>query len=285
MSDHNLQKPQFSFGVFADVQYAEYEPEIGRYFRDSAAKLAQCVDKFNLKELAFIVQLGDLIDSDFANFDKMLSVLGRLKTPIYHILGNHDFAVSPEQKPKVPEKLGLKNRYYDFTHQNWRFVVLDSGDISFYANDPESAKYKKAEKIYNQLADSHAPNAETWNGGIDIDQIAWLKRTLGDASVNGQNVIVFCHAPFYPQTRYNLWNDAELVETFESFDCVTACISGHNHHGNYSQKKGIHYLTLCAMVETPDENAYAIIEAYPDRLKVIGFGAVPARTLNIKTDF
>ncbi len=283
MSEHNLQKPLFSFGLLADVQYAEYEPKIGRYFRDSAAKLAECVNDFNSRNLAFVVQLGDLIDSDFANFDKVLPVIKQLQMPTYHVLGNHDFAVLQEQKSKVPQKIGLKNPYYDFTYNQWRFVALDSGDISFYANDPDSPKYKKAETIHQQLADSEAPNAKTWNGAIDTDQIAWLKNTLSAASAVGQKVVVFCHAPFYPVTMYNLWNDSELVEVFESCDCVVACISGHNHHGNYAEKNGIHYLTLRAMVETPDENAYAIIEVYHDRLKVIGFGAEPARVLNIET--
>jgi len=41
---------------------------------------------------------------------------------------------------------------------------------------------------------------------------------------------------------------------------------------------GIHCVTLKGMVEMPD-TSYAVVEAYPDRLKEIGRGSEPSREL------
>ncbi len=44
---------EFSFGIVADLHYADKEMRINRYYRESVAKLQQCVDTFNARELRF----------------------------------------------------------------------------------------------------------------------------------------------------------------------------------------------------------------------------------------
>jgi 3',5'-cyclic AMP phosphodiesterase CpdA len=123
-----------------------------------------------------------------------------------------------------------------------------------------------------------AQNAQTWNGGVGKVQIQWLNRTLARASAAREPTIVFCHYPVYPPTAHTLWNDAEVIHVLEAQPSVIAFLCGHNHEGNYARKNGIHYLTFRGMVETR-ETAYALVEAYPNRLRVTGFGRETDRVL------
>ena len=268
----------FSFGVVADVQYADYPAVGNRHYLQSEWKLKQCVEDFNSRDLDFVVQLGDFIDGGFANFDKMLDIYQRLKAPKYHVLGNHDFAAT---RGKVLAKLGIERGYYDFAVNGWRFIVLDGNEISLYANDRDSDEYKQAEAMQLRLKEAGSANAVSYNGALSARQRTWLEERLDKATKAGEKVIVFCHFPVHPPNVHNLWGDSELVELFESYDCVAAYMNGHNHAGNYAKKNGIHYITFQAMVESPDRNAYAIVEVYPDRLKITGFGVAAQRLLPI----
>jgi predicted phosphodiesterase len=276
-------EPVFRFGVAADAQYCDINRRGTRYYRASLTKLQECVTDFNLRDdLTFVIHLGDFIERRFASFDQLLPVYQQLKMPAYQVLGNHDFYVAGADKGKVPQKLGLEKPYYDFAYYSWRFVVLDGNDLSLYAHLKGSAKYKAAEAMFQSLKAKEASNAYDWNGGIGAEQIAWLKQTLENAEQAGETVIVFCHFPVFPKHSHNLWNDTELIDAIEPYKCVVAYINGHNHQGHYGQKNGIHYLTVHGMVETPDQNAYAVFEVYKDRLNVIGYGREPSRVLHIQ---
>ena len=276
-------EPIFRFGVAADAQYCDTANRGTRYYRASLTKLQECVTDFNSRgDLTFVIHLGDFIDRKFASFDQLLPTYQQLKMPAYHVLGNHDFYVANADKSKVPQKLGLEKPYYDFVYHSWRFVVLDGNELSLYALPKRSAKYKAAEAMLQSLKAKEASNAYDWNGGIGAEQIAWLQQTLADAEQAGEKVIVFCHFPIFPKHSHNLWNDTELVDAIEPYKCVVAYINGHNHRGHYGKKNGIHYLTVHGMVETADQNAYAVFEVYKDRLNVIGYGREPSRVLHFQ---
>lgn len=85
----------------------------------------------------------------------------------------------------------------------------------------------------------------------------------------------------YPENEHNLWNAPEILKLIESYSCVKAFMSGHNHQGNYGLKGGIHHLTFKGMVET-EHTSYSKIQVYADRLKVIGFGREENRLLKFK---
>jgi len=275
-------EPDFCFGILTDPQYCDCEPSGSRFYRSTLKKLEECIQELNTKDLSFVVQLGDFIDRDFRSFDTIISIYNQLETQKYHVLGNHDFGVAPEKKDSISSKLGLKDRYYDFCFNNWRFIVLDGNDVSLFANMIGSKKYKQAEAIYQELKNRRAPNAKDWNGALSARQIDWLKNTLRKSSEVGERVIIFCHYPVYPKNIHNLWNDDELINLIETYECVVAYMNGHNHQGNYGIKNGIHYLTLHGMVETPLQNSYAIIEVYSDHFKVVGYGREPNRILKFR---
>ena len=67
---------QIQLGVFADCQYCDCETAGNRHYRNSPAKLTDCIAEFNQnKNLEFVVGLGDLIDRDFTSFAKVNSIL------------------------------------------------------------------------------------------------------------------------------------------------------------------------------------------------------------------
>ncbi len=272
--------PLFSFGAIADVQYCDCDSASTRFYRSSPTKLAACVEAFNQEELEFVVHLGDLIDRRFASYSEILPVLNELRAPIRHTLGNHDYGVKPAYKERVKATLGLEEGYYNFAVQGFRFVVLDGNEMSTYANLRDSEKFAESKAMLASLKEEKAPNASSFNGGIGAQQMEWLGQVLREASEANERVILFCHFPVYPETRDDLWNKDEVIRLLESFGNVVAYINGHNHAGNYAEKNGIDYLTVHGMVETPDENAYAIIDVYSDRLEVRGTGREPDRTLN-----
>jgi len=280
----NEQKPAFSFGLIADVQYCECDSLGTRFYSNSLNKLANCISDFNTRDLSFVIQLGDLIDRNIDSYESVLSIFNKIKTTRYHVLGNHDYNVDEEKKEKVPENVGLVSRYYEFGLDGWRMIVLDGNDLSFYAPKESSEHIEETNNLFQKIKDRGGVNAHDWNGGLGSQQISWLEDILKQSSLSGEKVLVFCHFPVYPSREENLWNDVELIELLESYPHVIALFSGHYHSGNYSKKRGIHYLTLQGMVETEEHNAYSIVEVYPDHFKVLGFGREPSRILTLKKD-
>ena len=58
-----------------------------------------------------------------------------------------------------------------------------------------------------------------------------------------------------------LSNADEVVSLLEQSHRVLAVIQGHHHIGHYSQRNGIHYCTMRAMIESeyPAHNSFAIV--------------------------
>jgi predicted phosphodiesterase len=265
------------FGAVADCQYADAPTAGTRHYRASPEKLRAAVDEWNTMPLDFVIHLGDFIDRDFDSFDRVLPILGACRAKTYHVLGNHDYSVADPRKGQVPEKLGLGRTYYQFACRGWRMVVLDGNDISLHAHVADSPAHKSAWAMLDDRKEKKAPNAQTWNGAVGPQQLDWLTATLGQADQAGEKAIVFCHFPVFPPNEHNLWNDQEVIERLESHRSVVAYFNGHNHAGNYAQRRGIHYVTLEGMVETADTSAYGVVEAGPQRVRVAGRGRVPAR--------
>jgi len=286
-ADTTEEKPIFSFGLIADTQYSDAAPSMNRYYRESLSKLEACVKHLNSLRPDFVVQLGDLINGGFADFDPMLPLFDKFSVPLYHVVGNHDVAVEPENKDKVLARLGLdkvgaKKGYYDLGRNGWRLVVLNGTDISIQAHLPGTEQYEAAERLLEDLRAKGARNGQFWNGAIGAEQLAWLKRTLAAAAAAGERTVVFCHFPVYPAGMHTLWNDTHVLEVLEAAKGVVAYIAGHDHAGGCAAGKGIQHLTVAGMVETR-ETAYALVKAYPDRLSVTGFGREPSRVLSIVT--
>jgi manganese-dependent ADP-ribose/CDP-alcohol diphosphatase len=278
-SQNTSDTPLVSFGMISDIQYCNCDNEGRRYYRQSLEKLNQCVHDLNGKELSFVVNLGDLIEKDFSSYDTVLNILDQLSSPVYHVLGNHDFSVSEQEKSAVTGKLGIPDSYYDFEIGEFRFIVLNGCEISLFAPAENTKEYRRAKLIMNQLEVNDAHNAIDWNGAISPDQYRWLKNRIKTSEQEGEKVIIFCHFPVYPKLVYNLWNYQTLLSLFGRHKNIVAYFSGHNHLGSYAVYKHTHYLSLMAMVETPDHTAWCIVDVFNDRLEVTGYGWEKSRVL------
>jgi manganese-dependent ADP-ribose/CDP-alcohol diphosphatase len=249
----------FTFGLVADVQYADQEQSGARYYRASLGKLEACVADLNLARPDFVIQLGDLIDGypkDQARSARELEeVLIRFKgldAPLFHVLGNHCLHAGREV---VSEQLGHDRFYYDFVPPaapGWRFVVLD-GNVAGY-------------------------------GVLGEEQRDWLRRTLVRAASNGERVICCCHFPAVetaPQAHH-LADEAAVLEILAETGVTVAWLAGHDHRGGYVQTGGVHHLTLKGMLETADTTAWALVTVRDDTLRVDGFGREPDRLLPLR---
>lgn len=279
----DLGKPLLSFGLIADIQYCNCENINSRYYNKSLEKLSDCVIEMNNHNLDFVVNLGDIIDRDLISYEHVLKILKKLESPLFHVLGNHDFSVNKKDKKKITRILGMKKRYYSLKIENYRFIFLDGNDISFYSNSRLNYKRWKAAKILASLKKNNSPNATIWNGGIGTMQQLWLNKTLRSSKKKSEKVIIFCHFPLVPSgSYYNLWNNDKIKRIIKKYNSIVAYISGHDHEGAYNFINGLHYYTVKGMIETSNTNAFAIVNVYTDSFKIKGYGREEDRVLNYK---
>lgn len=273
------QQPLFSFGVMADVQYCDCEQAGTRHYRSSPGKLQEAVDTFNTKDIAFVVSLGDFIDRNFSSFDTLNQITSRLKVPLHHVIGNHDYSVETVYQDEVPEVLGLKKRYYDFSKSGWRFIALDGNFVSIHGTQEGEKRHETAMGMLEALKEKEAANAYNWNGAVGAKQLQWLEKQLAQAKKKNEKVILLCHFPVTPENEAELLWDADQVNNLiKNKEHVFAYFNGHAHKERYSQEDGLHYLTFAGMVEE-ETNAFAIVHVYADHLEIKGFGRTTQRYL------
>lgn len=276
----NSEKILFSVGLIADAQYTDAKPGGIRYYRKSIDKLGVAVKDINRAQVDFSIHLGDLIDRGFSSFDDILEPLRELKKPVHQILGNHDFAVAEDKKNQITTKLGIKETYYSFSHSGFRFIFLDGTDLSTFAQPKGSELHAEATAMLTEFKAKKRKNAQDWNSAVGPKQFTWLQKQLAATASVGEKAIVCCHYPILPDNVHNLWNDQEMLNLMNQYaDTVIAWFNGHNHAGNYAQHQGVHYVTIQGMVDTPDSNAYAMLDILPNALRIRGSGRVPSRLL------
>jgi predicted phosphodiesterase len=254
--------PGFSFGVLADLQYADKEAANRRDYRGSLAKLDSAAQWFARERLKFVIQLGDLVDGGLDNLDRVLARWNRLRAPRRHVIGNHDGEID---RATLLKRLKLERGYYQFRAPGWRFIVLDGMDWSV----------SEGARLLAELREKKEPNAQTWNGAIGDAQRGWLQRTLQHAAAAGERAILFCHFPVLPEAcrrEHLLWNWREILDLIESVPAATAWFSGHDHLGGYAARAGIHHVTVPGVVENNIGDAARVVDVFRDRLVIRGQG-------------
>lgn len=269
----------FEIGLVADSQYADIAARGTRYYREGLPRLAASVEDFNRRNLAFCVHLGDLIERDWASFDAILKPLSASRHRWHHVLGNHDFDVPDASKPRVPARMGLGARFYALDHGAFRFVFLDSNDVSTYAHPAGTPAQAAGAQELARLKATGLPQARPWNGGLGPGQLAWLDRTCVQARAEGRKVILFAHHSLAPEDSHLIWNADEVLALVARHRHVAAWFNGHNHAGAFEVRDGMPFVTLQGMVETPATTAYATARILADRILLTGHGREPSREL------
>ncbi len=275
------QKPLFSFGVVTDIQYADLDNRSNYRFRDVPPKLEACINTWNNHDLEFNIQLGDLIQGNRQHtpfeFECIASILDKSSAPVWQVIGNHCLELPLS---KLHKRLGFDYSYTSFSKQGFRFLILNSMDVSIYSQPYNSESYQEALAYL-----STNPVVKKWSGALSQVQKSWLKSELLAAQTNNERVVVFNHLPIHENTtdvqHGILWYHEEIRHLLHESGVVVAYLNGHYHKGGYEKEGGLHFVTLEALVESPEgENAFGIVEVYDNRLEINGYGSLSSRTLD-----
>ncbi|MGA7585021.1 MAG: metallophosphoesterase [Rouxiella badensis] len=268
------------FGLIADPQYADAEPGVShpRFYRNSLCKLAKAITELNDHRLEFVVTLGDLVDRDWSSFAAVLPVYDALRHPHAVVIGNHDAQVITEYLAEQTPVLGLPKSYYQFSQPGYRFIVIDGNDLSLYCNEGNGEERHKAQQALNELIDQQSPQAQSWNGAVGSQQLAWIEQALQEAQALQETVLVFGHYPLAPENKHNLWNCDQLVDLLCRYG-VRAYFAGHDHEGNYVRIGKTDFITLKGMVDGADRLPFARVELKAGELTVNGYGPEISRVL------
>ena len=264
-------RSDLKIGLIADPQY-EFKETVGeRHYKKSLLKLEQAIDTLNDEQVDFVQNLGDLVNGQWASYDSVLPIFNKLNSNIdnYFLLGNHEFAIDSGDKLNLLEKLSMPNFYYSYVKNNWRFMVLDVTDISYYANVLHQRDSSEIEAVFNQSQGQE--NHNNWNGGIGKEQQAWMRTEFKKAMELNQKVILFAHMPLIPLKATSLWNHKEIVALIETCPNIVAYINGHRHEGGYAYSNGVHYINIYGMLDTQIAS-FAVLEIIGDSLFVNGYG-------------
>ena len=279
--DKELAHSNFEIGIISDCQYCYCDANGMRYYKRSPERLVEAVDVLNQKDLNYTIHLGDFIDRDFNSYDTIVPIWNKLVSKKYHVLGNHDFSVADSLKSQVFDQLNIKERYYSFTQNNWRFIVLDGNDLSFHGA-LSTIKKQQTDSIYNLYKKDSVEYLQKWNGALSKRQLDWVRSELETAKGNNENVGFYCHFPALPFDEWhNLWNREDLIALISMYDCVKLFFNGHNHEGGYEEKYGVHYLTFKAMVNTDVSTSFATALFTKDSVHINGHGREISRGLKI----
>lgn len=280
--------PLFRFAVIADVQYAAKETVGLRDYRRALTQLRSCVQDLSGQDLAFVVQLGDVIDGRKQELDSredlelVLGLIESMDHELVHVVGNHCLAVP---RTKLMARLGLERAWYEMSREGWRFVVLDSMQLSVQGVPADDPRRVQAQEWLDTHDRADHPQAFRWNGGFGAAQLAWLETTLADAREAGERVVIFSHHPVSPdaaEPSHLAWDYGDLLAILGRAPNVVAYLCGHYHRGGRSENAGVMHWTLPAMLEAPaGSNAYAVIEVWPDRLVVDGVGQIADETIEL----
>lgn len=218
--------PLLSFGVIADIQYADADDGYNfagtrpRYYRSSLQMLDKAVSMWSnntLKKPKFVLNLGDIIDGknkglgiSQSSLSTVLQSFSKFDGLVYHIWGNHEFynfsrkeLISSEIYSGCvgdSEAVPGKPYYSIIPHPGLRILALDCYDVSMLASPKGTPEYKEAVEVMKNnpnedknssegLSGIHLRLAE-YNGGLSEHQLRWMEQHLQEAVDLKQNVIV-----------------------------------------------------------------------------------------------
>jgi len=284
-----------------------------RRYRNSIEVLQRAVKHWNsIGKVTLVAQLGDLLDvknttsnekgkrdgsTSLEALSKVQSVLGESTCEDFvNIIGNHE--LYNFSRSKLDELLDVKrggertwHTFLPVTGSKLRMVVLDPYQVSTI----QGATEDNTKSAFDYLC-KHNPNDITkmgvnwskglegldrrfmpYNGMIAQDQLAWLDKTLGDASCSGEKVIILSHIPFCPEACDPvclLWNYEQVIEVLDSHPgTVCAVLSGHDHEGGSLLRAGVWHITMPSpLLVDGDGDCWATINLFEDRIEWTGSG-------------
>jgi len=231
--------------IFAVVGDSQPSGEMGK----QSEVFKKIIEEINKSGAEFLVHLGDkihgskdvnIVRRQYAEYEE---VIGKLKIPVHHVVGNHEISEVDEDEELHKKKFGPL--YYSFKHKNCFFIFLDT----------ESTGRE---------------------GEVAGEQLSWLESEL-EKGRECRYIFIFLHRPLFSdliQKKSHAQFASEekrnaLFSLFKKYK-VSAVFAGHEHLYDSSMHDGLrqfisgggggpfhfapafhHYLT----VEVTDKNA------------------------------
>ena len=183
MTDTKMETLLFSFGIIADVQYADvdngqdYKKIKHRYYRNSINLLKDAIKDWNSMspKPSFMFQLGDLIDGHNrrhqgmtqSSWKRAMGALSEFDGEVYHTFGNHEYYnfTHKEIAELLPSMTLFRNedanliedenqtrlRYSFSPHEKYVFIVLDTYEISMLGYDNNDPEYLKGKEMLTSV--------------------------------------------------------------------------------------------------------------------------------------
>ena len=240
------------FGLVTALHYAHKPPAGTRHYRESLDKLGEVAARSRKEKLAFVAELGDLIDAaetEQAYLKRVVREFTAASPDRHHVLGHH--CVDTLTKDEFLAGVGQPKSHYSFDRGGVHFVL----DACFRS---DGKPYGRKNSKWN---DANVPAAE----------LDWLKDDLKAAD---GKVVVLAHQRLDVADSYGVKNAADVRKVLEGSGKVLAVFQGHSHKNDYKEIAGIHYCTLVAMIEGSgkDNNGYSTVEVRPDgTISLTGF--------------
>lgn len=282
-------KPLVSAGIITDMHHTTKEDTATRKYSAAQSKMKHFIDSMQQKKPAFVVELGDFVDTLAAGTDPAgnLEQLESLFTSYpghYHVLGNHEFDnLTRDFVLNAIHNTGIAKgqTYYSWDSNGVHFVVLD-------ADYTPAAPHRPYDM--NTADDSFWTWKDTF---VPPHELEWLQKDLAATSLP---VIVFTHQTLdrVDDQDHTIKNASAVRKTLEDSGKVLAVLSGHDHAGGYANIKGIHYIVMNGNVgvndsrswqatssregfDTTKDNQFALLEIFQEadkqyRIKLNGYG-------------
>jgi predicted phosphodiesterase len=256
------------FGIVTDTHYADADPRGTRHYRESLAKLRECIDLVTEKKVRFLCELGDFKDqeeppkeeSTIRFLHDIEKVFREFRGSRYHVIGNHDLdSISKKQFLSVTQD---DSTYYSFDVAGFHFIVLDA--------------------CFDSKGEDYDHGRFTWtDANIAGTEMDWL---ADDLSRTNYPTIAFIHQNLDGEGDHFVKNADSVRKILEDSGKVCAVFQGHDHRGRYQTVDGIHYYTLKAVVEGSGEenNAYAVVEIHDSGdMTVTGYRKAVSKKLSV----
>lgn len=137
-------------GLIADPQYANKDDHGLRLYRNSLEKANEAVATLNKQNVNLTMVVGDLVDQGTKDLKPILTNLAKLDSASYNLLGNHDF-VEVTDKRNLYQAFNMPAPYYTVDKNNWKFILLNTNELSNYAAEEGSSEFTAWENLRDSL--------------------------------------------------------------------------------------------------------------------------------------
>jgi predicted phosphodiesterase len=249
--ERRAQECLFVFAAIGDSHIKTYRFDDHRYLKAlsiSRELLENYVTDINghIPPVDFAVHLGDITDfGELGEFNSAGRILGRLRCPLYPVVGNHDNFTS-DNKQNWKDFAGRESTNYSFDHLGFHFIAVDCTPDPYDPADIEC--------------------------GIGLRD--WVEADL--AAHAGQPTLILSHYNMW-QRGWNAMFDTtehyieydgmpELRQVLERAGNVAAVLNGHVHANRVEVHGGIHYVDIGAtLIGRPSIRYFHV---YPHKIDV-----------------